>query len=157
MRAPIPLQRIRRNEQLDMVTWASSPSGFFKGRIRRYSSRDFIAQVTLHVPPRGKHLVHRYGLLAASPGDDWLQGHALRFRWRDDLYWGETWFAALLALSSASTFWSVFVSRLYPNPKIRAEAVKKSIGKPMVSQMIAVITFAGCVWLVATYPAQPRT
>ena len=77
-------------------------------------------------------------MLAASPRDDWR-------------------FAALLSLSSASNFWSLFLSRLYPNPKIRAEAAKKKIGEPMVSQMIAVITFAGCVWLVDTYPAQPRT
>jgi agmatine/peptidylarginine deiminase len=58
-----------------------------------------------------------------------------------DLYFEEAWFAALLSLSSASTFWSVFLSRLYPNPKIRAEAAKKKIGKRMVSQMIAVTTF----------------
>jgi hypothetical protein len=50
VRAPICLQRIRRDEQQDIVT-RSSFSGFFKGKIRRYSSLDFIAQVTLRVPP----------------------------------------------------------------------------------------------------------
>ena len=50
VRAPLSLQRIRWDEPQDTVTWSASPSGFFKGRIRRYSSLDFIAQVTLHVP-----------------------------------------------------------------------------------------------------------
>jgi hypothetical protein len=50
VRAPIALQRIHWDEGQDIVTWSASPSGFFKGRTRRYSSLDFIAQVTLHVP-----------------------------------------------------------------------------------------------------------
>jgi hypothetical protein len=62
VRAPLTLQHIRRDEQLDTVTWSASPSGPLKGRIRRCSTLDFIAQVTLHIPPRGKHLVRRYGL-----------------------------------------------------------------------------------------------
>jgi len=53
VRAPLSLQRIRWDEGQDIVTWSASPSGFFKGRIRRYSSLDFIAQVTLHVPQGG--------------------------------------------------------------------------------------------------------
>ena len=53
VRAPVSLRRIRWDEQQDTVTWSASPSGFFKGKVRRYSSLDFIAQVTLHVPPRG--------------------------------------------------------------------------------------------------------
>jgi hypothetical protein len=57
VRAPISLQRISWDEQQDIVTWSSSPSGFFKGKIRRYPSLDFIAQVTLHIPPRGRHLL----------------------------------------------------------------------------------------------------
>jgi hypothetical protein len=65
VRAPLSLQRIRRDAQLDTVTWSSSPAGFFKGKQRRYSSLDFIAQVTLHVPPRGRHLLRRYGLYSS--------------------------------------------------------------------------------------------
>ena len=34
--APLSLQRIRWDEQQDTVTWSASPSGFLKGRIRRY-------------------------------------------------------------------------------------------------------------------------
>ena len=60
--------------------FAVSPSGFFKGRVRRYSSLDFIAQVTLHVPPRGKHLVRRYGLYSSRGRGTWNRHPALRMR-----------------------------------------------------------------------------
>jgi hypothetical protein len=68
------------------------PPGFFKGRIRRYSSLDFIAQVTLHVPqggshakrdgssPRGEHLVRRYGLYSSRGRGTWHEQPALRAR-----------------------------------------------------------------------------
>ena len=39
VRAPLSLRRIRWDEQQDTVTWSASPSGFFKGKVRRYSSR----------------------------------------------------------------------------------------------------------------------
>jgi hypothetical protein len=80
VRAPLSLQRIRWDEQQDTVTWSASPSGFFKGRIRRYSSLDFIAQVTLHIPPRGKHLVRRYGLYSSRGRGTWKYRPALRAR-----------------------------------------------------------------------------
>jgi hypothetical protein len=92
VRAPLSLRRIRWDEQQDTVTWSASPSGFFKGRIRRYSSLDFIAQVTLHVPqggshakrdgspPRGKHLVRRHGLYSSRGRGTWKHHIALRSR-----------------------------------------------------------------------------
>jgi hypothetical protein len=67
-RAPLSLRRIRWDEQQDFVTWSSSPSGYFKGKQRRYSSLYFIAQVTLHIPPRGRHLVRRYSLYSSRGG-----------------------------------------------------------------------------------------
>jgi hypothetical protein len=80
VRAPLSLQRIRWDEQQDAVTWSSSPSGYFKGRQHRYSSLDFIAQVTLHVPPRGRHLVRRYGLYSSRGRGTWKDRPALRSR-----------------------------------------------------------------------------
>ena len=86
MRAPLSLRRIRWDEQQDTVTWSSSPSGYFKGRQRRYSSLDFIAQVTLHVPPRGKHLVRRYGLYSSRGRGTWKDRPALRSRAPENWY-----------------------------------------------------------------------
>lgn len=80
VRAPLSLRRIRWDEQQDAVTWSASPSGFFKGKVRRYSSLDFIAQVTLHVPPRGKHLVRRYGLYSSRGRGTWKSHAALSSR-----------------------------------------------------------------------------
>ena len=65
VRAPLSLQSIRWNEQQHTVTWTSSPSGYFRGRQRRFSSMDFIAQLTLHIPSWGRHLVRRYGLYSS--------------------------------------------------------------------------------------------
>jgi hypothetical protein len=80
VRAPLSLRRIRWDEQQDTVTWSASPTGFFKGKVRRYSSLDFIAQVTMHVPPRGKHLVRRYGLYSSRGRGTWKDRSALRSR-----------------------------------------------------------------------------
>jgi hypothetical protein len=80
VRAPLSLRRIRWDEQQDTVTWSASSSGFFKGKVRRYSSLDFIAQVTLHVPPRGKHLVRRYGLYSSRGRGTWKSHAALSSR-----------------------------------------------------------------------------
>ena len=80
VRAPFSLQRIRWDEQQDAITWSSSPSGYFKGRQRRYSSLDFIAQVTVPIPPRGRHLVRRYGLYSSRGRGTWKDRPALRSR-----------------------------------------------------------------------------
>jgi hypothetical protein len=80
VRAPLSLKRISWDEQQDVVTWCASPSGFFKGRTRRYSSLDFIAQVTLHITPRGKHLVRRYGLYSSRGRGTWKNRPALYSR-----------------------------------------------------------------------------
>jgi hypothetical protein len=101
VRAPLSLQRIRWDEQQDTVTWSASPSGYFKGRIRHYSSLDFIAQVTLHIPqggshakrdgspPRGKHLVRRYGLYSSRGRGTWKDRSALRSRAPANWYGGK--------------------------------------------------------------------
>jgi hypothetical protein len=37
--------------------------GFYKGTERHFSCLDFIAQLKLHIPPRGKHLLRRFWLV----------------------------------------------------------------------------------------------
>lgn len=58
-------------EQQDTVSWKSSPSEYFKGRQRSFALLDFIAQVTLHVPPRGRYLMRRYGLYSSRRRGTW--------------------------------------------------------------------------------------
>jgi hypothetical protein len=71
VRAPLSLQKSHWDEEQDAVSWKSSPSGYFKGRQRHFSALDFIAQVTLHIPPRGRHLVRRYGLYSSRGRGTW--------------------------------------------------------------------------------------
>ena len=61
----------------DTVSWKSSTSGYFEGRERHFSCLDFIAQVTLHIPPRGRHLVRRYGLYSSRGRGTWKDRPAL--------------------------------------------------------------------------------
>jgi len=58
VRAPLSLEKIHWDQDQDTVTWKSSTWGYFKGRERHFSGLDFIAQLTLHIPPRGHHLAH---------------------------------------------------------------------------------------------------
>ncbi|MGA2640459.1 MAG: ankyrin repeat domain-containing protein [Spirochaetia bacterium] len=52
VRAPLSREKIHWDQDQDTVSWKPSTSGYFKGRERHFSCLDFIAQVTLHIPPR---------------------------------------------------------------------------------------------------------
>jgi hypothetical protein len=77
VRAPLSLEKIHWDQDQDTVSWKSSTSGYFKGRERHFSCLDFIAQVTLHIPPRGRHLVRRYGLYSSRGRGTWKDRPAL--------------------------------------------------------------------------------
>ena len=80
VRPPLSLEKIHWDQEQDTVTWKSSPSGYFRGREKHFSALDFIAQVTLHIPPRGRHLVRRYGLYSSRGRGTWKDRPALRAR-----------------------------------------------------------------------------
>jgi hypothetical protein len=65
VRAPFSLTMLEWDQDQDTVTWKAPQKGFFKGKDRYFSCLDFIAQLTLHVPPRGRHLLRRYGLYSS--------------------------------------------------------------------------------------------
>ena len=77
MRPPLSLEKIHWDQEQDTVTWKSSPSGYFRGREKHFSALDFIAQLTLHIPPRGRHLVRRYGLYSSRGRGTWKDRPAL--------------------------------------------------------------------------------
>ena len=68
VRAPLSLIMIEWDQEQDTVTWKAPRNGYFKGKERHFSCLDFIAQLTLHIPPRGKHLLRRYGLVRYKRG-----------------------------------------------------------------------------------------
>jgi len=51
MRARLSRTTIEWDDQEDTVTWKAPQKGYFKGRERHISCLDFIAQLTLHIPP----------------------------------------------------------------------------------------------------------
>ncbi len=59
VRAPVSLEKLYWDGETDTVLWHAPRKGPFKGEDRYFSGLDFIAQLTLHIPPKGKHLVRR--------------------------------------------------------------------------------------------------
>jgi len=59
-------------------------------RHRYFSGLDFIAQLTLHIPPKCKHLVRRYGVYSSRARGTWKKRPALRTRAAEQWYgWGD--------------------------------------------------------------------
>jgi hypothetical protein len=50
---------IEWDQQQEIVTWKAPQKGYFKGKERHF------ALLTLHIPPRGRHLLRRYGLYSS--------------------------------------------------------------------------------------------
>jgi hypothetical protein len=80
VRAPLSLRMIEWDQDQDTVTWKAPQKGYFKGTQRHFSCLDFIAQLTLHIPPRGKHLLRRYGLYSSRGRGTWKGRPALASR-----------------------------------------------------------------------------
>ena len=51
-----------------------------EGKERYFSCLDFIAQLTLHIPPRGRHLLRHYGLYSFRGRGTWKDRPALSSR-----------------------------------------------------------------------------
>jgi hypothetical protein len=77
---------IEWDQQQDTVIWKAPQKGYFKGKERHFSCLDFIAQLTLHIPPRGRHLLRRYGLYSSRGRGTWKDRPALVSRAPLDWY-----------------------------------------------------------------------
>jgi hypothetical protein len=86
VRAPLSLTNIHWDQDRDTVTWKAPQKGYFKGKERHFSCLDFIAQLTLHIPPRGRHLLRRYGLYSSRGRGTWKDRPALASRAPPDWY-----------------------------------------------------------------------
>jgi hypothetical protein len=60
--------------------------GHFRGEARYFSGLDFIARITLHIPPKGKHLVRRYGVYSSRTRGTWKRRPALALRAAEGWY-----------------------------------------------------------------------
>ena len=80
VRAAFSQTMIAWDQEQDTVTWKAPQKGFFKGTERHFSCLDFIAQLTLHIPPRGMHLLRRFGLYSSRGRGTWKDRPALASR-----------------------------------------------------------------------------
>jgi hypothetical protein len=65
VRSPVSLEKLYWDSATDTVLWHGPKRGHFRGENRYFSGLDFIARLTLHIPPKGKHLVRRYGVYSS--------------------------------------------------------------------------------------------
>ena len=80
VRAPLSLEKIFWELKTDTVVWEAAKKGPHKGKEKYFSGPDFIAQLTLHIPPKGKHLVRRYGVCSSRARGMWKKRKALMLR-----------------------------------------------------------------------------
>jgi SAM-dependent methyltransferase len=67
--APVSVEKLYWDSETDTVLWRAPRKGPFKGEDRYFAGLDFIAQLTLHIPPKGNHLV-RKGSASRPPFSD---------------------------------------------------------------------------------------
>ena len=86
VRAPVSLEKLYWDGETDTVLWHAPRKGLFKGEDRYFSGLDFIAQLTLRIPPKGKHLVRRFGVYSSRARGTWKKRPALRTRAAEQWY-----------------------------------------------------------------------
>ena len=90
VRAPVALEKLYWDPETDTVLWHAPKRGHFRGEAGYFSGLDFIARITLHVPPKGKHLVRRYGVYSSRARGTWKRRPALSLRAAEGWYGRET-------------------------------------------------------------------
>jgi hypothetical protein len=80
VRSGSPVEKLYWDTDTDTVLWHGPKKGYFRGEKRYFSGLDFIARVTLHIPPKGKHLVRRYGVYSSRTRGTWKKRPSLASR-----------------------------------------------------------------------------
>ena len=86
VRAPVSLEKLSYDTQTDTLTWKAPSKGHFRGKEQYFSGLDFIARLTLHIPPKGRHLVRRYGVYSSRSRGTWKKRPALFLRAAEGWY-----------------------------------------------------------------------
>jgi len=86
VRSPVSLEKLSYDIQTDTLTWKAPSKGHFRGKEQYFAGLDFIARLTLHIPPKGKHLVRRYGIYSSRNRGTWKRRPALALRAADGWY-----------------------------------------------------------------------
>jgi hypothetical protein len=86
VRSPIFLEKLHWDSLTETVLWHGSQKGHFRGEDRYFSGLDFIARITQHIPPQGKHLVGRYGVYSSHTRGIWIKPPCLALRTTEGWY-----------------------------------------------------------------------
>jgi diaminopimelate decarboxylase len=65
IRHPVSLQKILYVRSNGTVIYKTKYNEYFKKNIKLFSAADFIAELTMHIPPKHKHLIRYYGLYSS--------------------------------------------------------------------------------------------
>ncbi|MCG8571939.1 MAG: transposase, partial [Spirochaetes bacterium] len=64
-RHPVSLQKISYDPVKKKVLYHTKYNDYFKENVKLFTADDFIADLTIHISPKGKHLIRYYGLYAS--------------------------------------------------------------------------------------------
>jgi hypothetical protein len=85
IRHPVSLQKILYVCSNGTVIYKTKYNEYFKKNIKLFSADDFIAELTIHIPPKHKHLIRYYGLYSSrSKGKANKDGSLVRFTYRPE-------------------------------------------------------------------------
>jgi hypothetical protein len=83
IRHPVSLKKIMYIKEKANILYHTKYNGYWKENIKLFKASDFIAELTLHIPPKHKHLIRYYGLYSSrSKGKANKDGSLTRFTYR---------------------------------------------------------------------------
>ena len=65
IRHPVSLKKIMYIKEKGNIIYHTKYNGYWKENIKLFKAADFIAELTMHIPPKHKHLIRYYGLYSS--------------------------------------------------------------------------------------------
>jgi hypothetical protein len=65
IRHPVSLKKIMYIRENSTIIYKTKYNEYFKENIKLFTATDFIAELTMHIPPKHKHLIRYYGLYSS--------------------------------------------------------------------------------------------
>lgn len=80
-RHPVSLKKIHYVREKSQVLYLTKYNQYFGENVKLFTAVDFIAELTQHIPPKGKHLIRYYGLYSSrTKGKDKETGRVDKLR-----------------------------------------------------------------------------
>ena len=83
MRHPVSLKKIFYVKENGTIIYRTKYNEYWKENIKLFKAADFIAKLTLHIPPKHKHLIRYYGLYSSrTKGKAHKDGNLAKYGYR---------------------------------------------------------------------------